>query len=311
LIATGEHYGHIIKHLEVSHLNALPVVTVDDPVATRFQKDVQTIFSKRDEAYGLIEEAEELYAAAIGLDNSAIDIDLPFSVSASSFSGGRRRLDAFYHNQMVDQICQAQAFRANAVRSLAELTSRIWWPGRFKRVFGDNGTPYVSAEDLFDLNPIISKRVYAGLVDNREDYFLKPEWLVLVRSGQVYGLNGSVRLVGNRLTEFFVSEDLIRISPEADVIRPGYLMCALSHPLLGRPLVIRYAYGTSIPHLEPPDVGMTPVPRFDSALEDEIADRIERAVQLQAEADTLEDEITAEAEEIVRRFMHGISVVQG
>ena len=310
LIATGEHYGHVIKHLEVSHLNALPVVTVDDPVAIRFRQDVQAVFSKRDEAYGLIEDAEAMYSAMVGLHIPTIDVDVPFSVSASSFSGGRRRLDAFYHNRLVDQICQAQARRAKAVRTLAELTNRIWWPGRFKRAFGDNGTPYVSAEDLFDLNPIISKRVHAGLVDNREDYFLKPEWLVLVRSGQVYGLNGSVRLVSNRLTKFFVSEDLIRISPEPDVIRPGYLLCTLSHPLLGRPLVVRYAYGTSIPHLEPLDVGMIPVPRFDSQAEDEIADRIERAVQLQAEADILEDQITAEAEEIVRQFMHGISMVR-
>jgi type I restriction enzyme, S subunit len=308
LIATGEHYGHVIKHLEVGHLNALPVVTVNDPDATRFRQSVQTIFSKRDEAYGLIEEAEALYSAALGLDSSAINIDLPFTVSAGSLSGGRRRLDAFYHNQLVEQICEAQKDRAKAVRSLAELTSRIWWPDRFKRVFGDNGTPYVSAEDLFDLNPIISKRVYAGLVDDREDYFLEPEWLVVVRSGQVYGLNGSVRLVGNRLTKFFVSEDLIRISPDADVIRPGYLLCALSHPVLGRPLVIRNAYGTSIPHLEPSDVGTIPVPRFDTKVEAEISDRIELAVQLQAEADVIEDEITAEAEEIVRQFIHGISV---
>ena len=57
-ITTGEHYGHIIKHLEVSHLNTLPVVMVDHSAATRFRQSVQTIFSKRDEAYALIEEAE-------------------------------------------------------------------------------------------------------------------------------------------------------------------------------------------------------------------------------------------------------------
>lgn len=249
-----------------------------------------------------------MYSTALDLDSSAVNLDTPFAVPAHTVFDGRRRLDAFYHNPLSEQIVQAQIQRAKAVRPLAELTTRIWWPGRFKRIFGDNGTPYVSAEDLFDLNPIISKRVYAGLVNNREDYFLQAEWLVLVRSGQVYGLNGSVRLVGSRLTEFFVSEDLIRIAPQADLIRPGYLLCTLSHPLLGRPLVIRNAYGTSIPHLEPPDVGTIPVPRFDAQVENEIAERIERAVQLQADADVLEDKITAEAEETVRQFMRGMSV---
>jgi hypothetical protein len=305
LIATGEHYGRVIKHLEVGHLNAQPVVMVDHQVAARFEKDVARIFSNRDDAHVLIEEAEALYSHALDLGGPAASLDTPFAVPAHSVFDRRRRLDAFYHNPLVQQICDAQSRQAKAVRSLAELAERIWWPGRFKRVFGDNGTPYVSAEDLFDLNPVISKRVYTGLVENREDYFLRPEWLVLVRSGQTYGLNGSARLVGNRLTKFFVSEDLIRISAKADLIQPGYLLCALSHPLLGRPLVIRNAYGTSIPHLEPPDVGTIPVPRFDVKVEHEIADRVERAAQLQADADALEDQVTAEAEEIVRKFMHG------
>ena len=45
-------------------------------------------------------------------------------------------------------------------------------------------------------------------------------------------------------------------------IRPGYLLTALTHPTLGRPLVIRNAYGTSIPHLDPADVSDIPVVRF-------------------------------------------------
>jgi type I restriction enzyme, S subunit len=307
LIATGERYGHVIKHLEVGHLNALPIVMLKKSAAAAFQNYVADIFAKRDEAHALIEEAESLYSTALDLDSLAINLDRPFAVPARTILHGRRRLDGFYHNPLSEQIVQAQIRRAKKVQSLDDLTTRIWWPGRFKRIFGDNGTPYMSAEDLFDINPIISKRIYPGLVSNREDYFLQPEWLVLVRSGQVYGLNGSVRLVGSRLTEFFVSEDLIRVAPQADLIQPGYLLCALSHPQLGRPLVIRNAYGTSIPHLEPPDVGTIPVPRFEAQVENEIAERIERAVQLQAHADTLEDKITAEAEDAVRQFMRGVS----
>jgi len=309
LMATGERYGHLIKHLETSHLNALPVVMADESVIARFETDVKRIFAWRDASHTLVEEAEGLYSATLGLDTSAAIMDMPFSVQASSFITGRRRLDAFYHNPLVDQIRQAQVRQAKAVKSLDQLTTRIWWPGRFRRVFGDNGTPYVSAEDIFDLNPVIAKRVYAGLVGNREDYFLRPEWLVMVRSGQTYGLNGSIRLVGGRLTRFFVSEDLIRISPDPDLIRSGYLLCALSHPLLGRPLVIQNAYGTSIPHLEPSDVSTIPVARFEAEIENKIADRMEQAAQLQAEADELEDQITAEAEDIVRRFIRGIKSV--
>jgi type I restriction enzyme, S subunit len=304
MIATAERYGHVVKHLEVSHLNALPVVMTDKATSDRFQAEVARVFRMRDQSHAFIAKAESAYAAAVGL-REVPDAEAPFSVRASSLIGGRRRLDAFHHNISAASI--EQAYRANARRvdTLGGLSEDIWWPNRFSRVFGDNGTPYVSAEDLFNLNPVITKRVYAGLVANRDDYFLDPDWLVLVRSGQVYGLNGSVRLVGSRLTKFFVSEDLIRISPRTDLIRPGYLLCALSHPVLGRPMVIKHAYGTSIPHLEPQDVGLIPIPRFSRQIEGDIADQIEGAVQLQAEADDLEDQLTADAEHIATMFIRG------
>ncbi|HYL11570.1 MAG TPA: hypothetical protein VEV41_00945 [Terriglobales bacterium] len=44
---------------------------------------------------------------------------------------------------------------------LNDVAERIWWLTRFKRVFGEDGMPYMSADDLFSLNPTITKRVLA------------------------------------------------------------------------------------------------------------------------------------------------------
>jgi type I restriction enzyme S subunit len=304
-MATGAHYGHVIKHIEPAHLSALPVVSVDQSTTREFGEKVTDIFAKRDLAHALVAEAEDAYSQCLGGDLGDVSLDDSFVVRARSFAGGRRRFDAFHFNPVVQRIRARQQASADRVDTLAELCERIWWPNRFKRSFGDNATPYVSAEDLFNLNPPINKRVYAGLIENRGDYFLKADWLVMARSGQIYGLNGSVRLVGARLTKFLVSEDLIRIAPRRGAIRPGYLLCALSHPSLGRPLIISQAYGTSIPHLEPADVATVPVTRLESSIEDAIADRMEKAVALRAEADEIEDEITVKAERMIDEFMHG------
>jgi type I restriction enzyme, S subunit len=172
----------------------------------------------------------------------------------------------------------------------------------------------LSAEELFNLNPPITKRVYASLVENPNEYFLEPGWIVMARSGQIYGLNGSVCLVTSRHARSFVSEDLIRIAPRTDLVRPGYLLAVLGHPTLGRPLVIRHAYGTSIPHLEPGDVETIQVPRFDRKQEDAIADLVEEAARLRAAADDLEDKITARADKTVELFLQGeanSAVLQG
>jgi type I restriction enzyme, S subunit len=98
---------------------------------------------------------------------------------------------------------------------------------------------------------------------------------------------------------------ITRATADNQVIRPGYLEVTLSHPTLGRPLVIRHAYGTSIPHLEPDDVALVAVPRLELGVESEIATLVECAAQLRSEADLLEDAITERAEVILHTFVKG------
>ena len=124
-------------------------------------------------------------------------------------------------------------------------------------------------------------------------------------SGQVYGLNGSVMMLSKKHESIFLSQDLIRIIPRHDLIRPGYLCVALGHPKLGRPLVVRYAYGTSIPHIDPADVGTFLVVRIGESLENQIADFMEEAVKLRAEADDLDEKLVADAEALIDRFIAG------
>src|SRR5690625_6626906 len=118
---------------------------------------------------------------------------------------------------------------------------------RFKRYFGDGGIPYVSADELFSINPTGSKRILLSDEDKgKAEYRVWVCWIVMARSGQIYGLNGSAMLTTTQHKRQFISDDLIRIIPDASKIRPGYLLTALTHPTLGRPLVIRNTYGTSI-----------------------------------------------------------------
>lgn len=97
----------------------------------------------------------------------------------------------------------------------------------------------------------------------------------------------------------FGSEDLIRIVPDEDIARTGYLLTVLNHVEYGRPRVVRYASGTSVPHLDPPDVREILIPRFDTELEREIADLADEANRLSAKADRLETTAVDAAEAAV------------
>jgi hypothetical protein len=212
-------------------------------------------------------------------------------------------LDGFSHNPQAAAVCARFADSGFPVQQLQDV-AEVWWLTRFKRVFGATGVPYASAEELFSLNPPVKKRVLIEQAVDPERFFVKAGWLAMACSGQIYGLNGSVALLTSKNEGTFLSHDIVRIAPRENAVRAGYLLIALGHPTLGRPLVIRHAYGTSIPHLDPADAATIPIVRLGSA-ESEIADLAERAAELRDEADVLEDQITREAAEIVHQHAIG------
>jgi hypothetical protein len=301
----GAHYGHVIKHLEPSHLNSLPIPALQAASLDEFNGSVKAILAKRDEAYSLKTEGEALFAKSVGGVPAFDAGEQGFVTQDPAIFSQRRRLEAGYHSPQIRAILGQFKRRKLPTKTLAELAERVWWMTRFKRVFGDAGVPYFSAENLFSINPGVSKRVLVEQAENASEFFVRAGWIVMACSGQTYGMLGSVALMTEYHEEAFFSHDLIRIIPLENEIRPAYLFAALGHPTLGRPLLIRYAYGTSIPHLDPGDVSTFPVVRLGDATEEAIAERMERAVLLRSEADQLENAMTERADEIVERFMSG------
>lgn len=302
-IMTAAKYGHVIKHLEVGHLEALPVPDVDPAMLEGFLQDAKEILRKRNAACDLIREAEAIFDTRLQ-ELPVKDGEAGFTARAAAFMAGRRRFEANYHHPQAAAILRRFKELDLRTEPLDDLAERIWWLTRFKRVFGDEGMPYMSADELFSLNPTITKRVLAEQAENAEDYLVKSGWIVMACSGQTYGLNGSVALAEKRYENYFFSHDIVRMIPRTDRIRPGYLYAALGHPRFGRPLVIRNAYGTSIPHLDPNDVAEIPVVRLGDSLENEVADRMEQAAELRSDADELENAIAERADRLIDQFLH-------
>lgn len=300
---TGAQYGHMIKHLECAHLNSLPVPVPPAGNLEHFKSAVQTILRKRDEAYALTVEAETKFADAVGEISNPVNPESGFEASASVLFGGRRRLEAGHYTTEATAILNHFRRRKLKIEALSDVTERVWWMTRFSRVFGDAGIPYMSADELFSLNPRISKRVLIEQVQAPKRFFVKEGWIIVACSGQTYGLLGSVALMTKYHEHSFFSHDLVRVSPKRDRIHPGYLFAAMGHPKLGRPLLIRYAYGTSIPHLDPADVSNFPVVRLGDETEREIGELVWRAAELRVEADDLENSIAAEADTFINKFI--------
>lgn len=302
-IARTSQYGHMIKHLEPEHVQNMPIVMPSPDIREHANRVVTELLSKRREALSLRKSAEELYEKLVAPNGLPIAGTTHASVSTRDLVSSRRRLDATFSTPRIAAIQEAIR-RTSTLKpaSVREVTKSVEFGSRFKRFFGEKGSPYRSAAELFDLNAPVTKRIFSALVEHPSDYILRKGWLIMACSGQVYGLNGRAMLLGDRHDGVFGSHDLIRIVPDEDLIDTGYLLTALTHPELGRPMVIRNAYGTSIPHLDPIDIRELKVPRFELKQEEEIGRLARRAAVLRDEADDLEDAITGLAEDIVRSF---------
>lgn len=295
---SGSQYASIIRHIEPHHVAVLPVPLASDAIMEDFSIRVRSVLDLRNEAHRLTEEAEAVFAKAIGpLDSK--ENDDGFSVNLRDLAHNRRRLEAAYYTPRASSILR----RFERFEPLRDVTERVWWMSRFKRFYGDGGIPYVSADELFSVNPQETKRILVDPGDSHHDYFVQPGWIVMACSGQVYGLNGAAALMTDYHANTFLSHDLIRIVPNKKKIRPGYLLVTLTHRTHGRPLLIRLAYGTSIPHLDPGDVAAFPVVRLERSLEGEIADLAEGSASARAEADALERKIVEDASTIIDEFI--------
>jgi hypothetical protein len=307
---TSVKYGHVIKHLEVGHLSALPIPDLPGPLLDGFTKRVKVVLSLRDKAHAAIVEAEARFEAHFGPLPASDSGEDGFVVRASdALFGGRRRMDGLPHNPRVRAIRQHLAKRAKGFSVLGDSGFAIWLPTRFRRIPAEAGVDLVSSSALFEVNPDIEKRIADADFGDPFQGRVEPGWLLLARSGQIYGLNGSLALATKALAGKVISDDAIRIAPDnTSEMRVGYAFTALSHPTLGRHLVKSLAYGSSIPHIDPVDVKGVEVVRLSPADEDAIADLAERAADWRAEADLLENELADEAEQILSRFIAGEAI---
>lgn len=300
-------YGHVIKHLEVSHLNALPMPVLRDDLLEEFNRQVQAVLDHRNRAHELALAAEVRFEQCFGPLKITDNGETGFNVRASSaLFANRRRFDALPHNPVVKAIRKHLAKGAKGFTKLVDAGFTVWIPNRFKRVPAVDGVGLLDSSDLFEINPDVTKRIADGNFGYMHITRVKAGWLLLARSGQIYGLNGTLTLATEAHEGYIVSEHIIRIvPPDKPSIRAGYLCAALSHPDLGRPIMKSLPYGSSIPETEVADVEQLEIVRLSPVEENTIADLTEEASALRAKADILENDLTTDAEAILDRYMAG------
>jgi hypothetical protein len=303
---TSARYGHMIKHLEVSHLDAMPFIEAAPALRAVFAKMAKAVVSARDRAHDLALKAEDRLLREIAPSVVESTKALGFTVSASATFCNGRRLDASYHNPIARFAEEAVITSGWPVQRLGDLVERIFIPGRFKHVYGPDGIPYLDSAQILEVAPDVEKYVLSLQHERRAGYLVASGTLLLPCSGQLHGIIGQVVLAGGWHQNKVLTNHIMRIIPKSQPdVRIGYLQAVIGHPILGRPRVLKGAYGSSVPELSALDIENMAIPRLSSVAETEIADAMEDAAALSAKANEVEDKIAEEAETIVRAFLVG------
>jgi len=208
-------------------------------------------------------------------------IEIPFHW----VNDGEYRLDAgFYAQDVVSAriVIDKISGKGIEINYFNELSSNIFWPGRFKRryVSKREGKPFLMPSEVFMFLPKATKYI----TDYPENVLVKEKWLLITRSGTI----GRCLITTKCFQEFILSDDLIRVILDERII--GYIYAYLNS-WIGQAFLTKEKYGSTVKHIEPHHVSTIPIPRLPE-IEKEINQKILSAHKLRESAQ--EDLLKAE-----------------
>ena len=131
---------------------------------------------------------------------------------------------------------------------LGAVADRIFFPGRFKRRYvpeSVDAVPFLGGTNISQYVPVIEKWLSKSdpLVEKLQ---VLPEWLLITRSGST----GIVSLVPDHWAGWTVSEHVIRIIPNKELIHPSYLEAYL-RSRFAKASIQRGVFGSVIDEITP------------------------------------------------------------
>ena len=259
-------YGAVITHIEPEHLATVPIPDAPAILKRKIHDLIVRSFELRDESNDLIDQAITLLVKELKLpDIDDFDVDFyrkaapvdTFNVKLSEMAG---RLDASYHVPIVDAIIEHLEQHAEEVTTIgdARISREVILPGRFKRVYVDEGygTVFIGGKQIFELDPTNKKylsNVHHG--DRISKQLELHENMTLITCS---GTIGKVALVGKHWENWTANQHIIRIVPANKDIA-GYLNIFLASDY-GKVLIIRFTYGSVVDEIDDNHVRQIAVP---------------------------------------------------
>ena len=152
---------------------------------------------------------------------------------------------------------------------------------RFRRIYVDdptNGIPFLGSTDILDADLYFVSLLSRRQVEANPALVLDEGWTLITCSGTI----GRMTYARPDMKGMAGSQHFMRVIPDENLIKPGYLYSYLSSRF-GVPIVVSGTYGAIIQHIEPHHIADLPVPRL-GAVEEQAHDLVKRAADLRVKA---------------------------
>jgi len=197
-----------------------------------------------------------------------------------------RRLDCGPY--MSGAIEAMETLKQHTTEPLSSLTTGhkdgIFNGPRFPRIYVDepaNGVPFLGSTDILDADLSNASLLSKKQVNGNLALLIDEGWTLITCSGTI----GRMAYARSNMTGMAGSQHFMRIVPDVEKIKPGYLFSYLSSKY-GVPIVISGTYGAIIQHIESHHIANLPVPRLGE-IEDRAHELVKKSADLRVEATVL------------------------
>jgi len=309
-LMSGRQYGAAIPHLEPHHIASIPIPILSSEQQQSIHEKIMQACRLRDEANGLIDEAEDLLYKELNLsqfDESYVpylgsDKPKAFVLNISELAD---RFDASYHIPIAKTcVDQMQKGRYPLIR-LSDISERIFIPPRFKRIYvpSDHGVPFLQGSHIPLIMPYDMKYISNSAYDDLSPWIIQENWVLVTCSGTI----GRIALVPKIQDGWAATQHIERIIPKPNRGHPGYIAMFLMTPY-GQHQLKSKIYGAVVDELTEDDTYSIWIPDAPYEVQEAIGKLAMRAFEMKEEANQIEHKAIRYLEETIMNSSSGIDV---
>jgi type I restriction enzyme S subunit len=303
-LVKSSQYGVSVEHILPQHISSLPVPLLPDDEQQTIHEQIMQAYRLRDEANDLLDKADELLHAELGLprfDESQVPYlfgsskPKAFIVRATELEG---RLDASFHIPIAKAVIEQLRKGKYPLVRLGDVAIRIFIPPRFKRIYvsPEYGVPFLQGSHVPMIKPYDLKYLSRRAHPDLSRWIIHQGWVLVTCSGTI----GRVALVPKTLDGWAASQHIERIIPNTQRCHAGYIAAFLMTPY-GQHQLTSKIYGGVVDELTEEDTAAIWLPDAPLEVQRRIGTLVVQAFERKEEANAIEDRAIARLENILAR----------